>query len=206
MKKWAISLHVLPVPVSTGARRVVVAGSALAAVLIGAAAIVGAAAIASPAALPGKLLATDTREGGKLDLRSARGPVASRVCAVTISTWKPWSLKILNGSNYAPGKNRLAVVYDLNGDGKPDVTGYVISENGGRYVYLFIRTSTDSLPPRVVGRPNASSVFVPICAFVYDIDPPYPKTIRVAFVSVNGSHWDRMPARGWIRFHDPLLG
>jgi hypothetical protein len=164
------------------------------------------AADATPVRTRSKTLATDPRDaGGKLDLRGARSVVSSRDCRVTISTWGTWNTTLLHGGNYAPGRNRLAVVYDLNGDGKADVTGYIISEAGG-FIYLFLRTSTDTFSPAAAWRPTASSVRVSLCRFLYEAEPPLPKTVRAAFVSENGAHWDRMPNRGWVRLHNPLTG
>jgi hypothetical protein len=75
---------------------------------------------ADPLALS-KPLVTDPRDaGGKLDLRAARRIGQDRRCLVTISTWGSWSSTILEGANYAPGKKKLLVLYDLNGDNKAE--------------------------------------------------------------------------------------
>jgi hypothetical protein len=164
---------------------------------------------ASDATLGGtrlKALVTDPRDaGGSLDLRGARSVVSSRDCRVKISTWGTWNTSLLRGGNYAPGRNRLAVVYDLNGDGKADVTAYIISEARGA-IYLFLRTSSDTFSPAAAWRPNASSINVSLCRFLYEAQPPLPKSVRAAFISINGAHHDRMPNRGWVRLHNPMTG
>jgi hypothetical protein len=152
---------------------------------------------ASVAALS-KLLVTDPRDsGGKLDLRAARRIGQDRSCVVTISTWGSWSSTILQGANYVPGKNKLLVLYDLNGDNKVDLTGYIIFVSNA-YLYLFISTSDGNLAPAGASRPTPSSVAVPVCRPLFDLQS-IPRTVRVAFESVNRTRRDRMPNRGWVR-------
>ena len=145
-----------------------------------------------------KPLVTDPRDaGGKLDLRAAKRISPSRSCPVTISTWASWSSTILEGSNYVPGKRKLVVLYDLNGDGKTDLTGYVIFTSNA-YLYLFMDSPDGKLAPASAHRASPSGVTVSLCQPLLDLVPP-PRTVRVAFASVNGTHRDRMPNRGWIR-------
>jgi hypothetical protein len=159
-------------------------------------ALSGGAAAAVTA--PSKPLATDPRDaGGKLDLRAARRIGQDRSCLVSISTWGSWSSTILQGANYVPGKNRLLVLYDLNGDNEVDLTGYVIFVSNA-YLYLFISTSDGNLPPAGGTRPTPSSIAVPVCRPLFGLQS-IPRTVRVAFESVNRTHRDRMPNRGWIR-------
>lgn len=155
------------------------------------------AALAAATALSEPLV-TDPRDaGGKLDLRAARRIGQDRSCLVTISTWGSWSSTILEGSNYTPGKSKLLVLYDLNGDNRPDLTGYVIFVSNA-YLYLFIRASDGNLPPAGGSRPTPSSIAVRVCQPLFGLQS-IPRTPRVAFESVNGRHHDRMPNRGWIR-------
>jgi hypothetical protein len=155
------------------------------------------AAVAAATALS-KPLVTDPRDaGGKLDLRAARRIGQDRSCLVTISTWGSWSSTILEGSNYAPGKKKLLVLYDLNGDNKADLTGYIIFVSNA-YLYLFISTSDGNLAPARGSRPTPSSIAVPVCTPLFGLQS-IPRTPRVAFESVNRRHHDRMPNRGWIR-------
>jgi hypothetical protein len=156
------------------------------------------AAAAAAATGLSKPLVTDPRDaGGKLDLRAARRIGQDRSCLVTISTWGSWSSTILQGANYVPGKNKLLVLYDLNGDNKADLTGYVIFVSNA-YLYLFITTSDGNLAPAGASRPTPSSIAVPVCRPLFDLQS-IPRTVRVAFESVNRTHRDRMPNRGWIR-------
>jgi hypothetical protein len=156
-----------------------------------------AAALAAATALS-KPLVTDPRDtGGKLDLRAARRIGHDRSCLVSISTWGSWSSTILEGSNYTPGKNKLLVLYDLNGDNRPDLTGYIIFVSNA-YLYLFIRASDGTLAPAGGSRPTPSSIAVPVCRPLFDLQS-IPTHVRVAFESVNRTHRDRMPNRGWIR-------
>jgi hypothetical protein len=158
------------------------------------------AAVAAAAPALSKPLVTDPRDaGGKLDLRAARRIGKDRTCLVTISTWGSWSSTILQGENYVPGKNKLLVLYDLNGDNKPDLTGQIIFVFNN-YLYLFIRASNGNLRPGPATRTTPSSVAVQVCAPLFDLES-VPTTVRVAFESVNRTHRDRMPNRGWIRLH-----
>jgi hypothetical protein len=159
-------------------------------------ALSGGAAAAVTA--PSRLLVTDPRDaGGKLDLRAARRIGQDRSCLVSISTWGSWSSTILEGSNYTPGKSKLLVLYDLNGDNKPDLTGQIIFVFNN-YLYLFIRASDGNLAPAGGSRPTPSSIAVPVCRPLFGLQS-IPRTVRVAFESVNRTHRDRMPNRGWIR-------
>jgi hypothetical protein len=160
-----------------------------------------AAAVPAATALS-KPLVTDSHDaGGKLDLRAARRIGQDRSCLVSISTWSSWSSTILEGSNYTPGKNKLLVLYDLNGDNRPDLTGNVIFVSNS-YLYLFIRASDGNLPPAGGSRPTPSSIAVPVCRPLFDLQS-LPTNVRVAFESVNRKHRDRMPNRGWIRLRFP---
>ncbi|MGN6430997.1 MAG: hypothetical protein ACTHNB_09745 [Gaiellaceae bacterium] len=159
-------------------------------------ALSGAVAIAATSL--SKPLVTDPRDaGGKLDLRAARRIGKDRTCLVTISTWGSWSSTILQGENYVPGKNKLLVLYDLNGDNKPDLTGQIIFVFN-HYLYLFIKASDGNLRPGSATRTTPSSVAVQVCGPLFDLQS-IPTTVRVAFESVNRTHRDRMPNRGWIR-------
>jgi len=159
---------------------------------------------------------TDTREGGKLDFRRVRIVQPVRCCffSVTISTWGDWSDKLLpTFSSGIPsplrGKNRLTVLYDVNGDRKPDFIGRIIyagqGESGNPTAVLWIihpatRTSFDH--PLGVERPTASSAsfLSPVDVFQYLFgNIQGTKTLRLAFTSVIGTHRDRIPNYGWIR-------
>jgi len=156
---------------------------------------------AAATALP-KPPVTDPRDaGGKLDLRAAKRIGKDRSCLISISTWGAWSSTILEGSNYTPGKNRLLVLYDLNGDNRPDLTGYIIFVSND-YLYLFARASNGTLAPGGGSRPTPSSVAVPVCRPLLGLET-IPTHVRVAFESVNRTHRDRMPNRGWIPLRFP---
>jgi len=175
-----------------------VAGVALFVVLSGGAS--AAAVLASgheTAASQSKPLVTDPRDaGGKLDLRAAKRLSPDARCLVSISTWGSWSSTILEGSNYTPGKNQLLVLYDLNGDNRPDLTGNIIFVSNA-YFYLFIDSNPD-FAPAGGSRTSPSSVAVKVCQPLFQL-MHIPRTVRVAFESVNRTHRDRMPDRGWIR-------
>jgi hypothetical protein len=142
--------------------------------------------------------------GGNLDLRAAR-TVPSEGCRTTISTWGPWKSGVVRGGNYAPGKNRLAVLYAFNGDTKTDLTGYLISERGGLILFTS-STTAGNLTPRPAARRGLSRVVVDLCDFLFtDNLDTRPTSIRVAFRSVDGAHRDRMPNHGWLRLHSKLL-
>jgi len=157
------------------------------------------ATVAAATALS-KPLVTDPRDdpASKLDLRAVRRVGHDRSeCLVSISTWSPWSSTILEGSNYTPGKSKLVVLYDFNGDGKPDLTGYDIFTSNA-YLYLFVEASDGGLPPAGGSRLSPSSVVIPVCGPLVGLESR-PTPVRVAFVSLSRSYWDRMPNRGWIR-------
>jgi hypothetical protein len=155
-------------------------------------------AVAAASTVPSRPLVTDPRDaGGKLDLRAAKRIGKDTTCLVTISTWGSWSSTILQGENYVPGKNKLLVLYDLNGDNKPDLTGQIIFVFN-HYLYLFIKASDGNLRPGPATRTTPSSIAVQVCAPLFDLES-IPKAVRVAFESVNRTHRDRMPNRGWIR-------
>ena len=156
---------------------------------------------ASPRSTP---FVSDPRDaGGLLDLRGGKTIVGSTACRATISTWGSWRSKILRGGNYAPGKTRLEVLYELNGDNRADLTGYFISDGRG-VIYLWIRTLTDTFSPAAAPRLSISSVTVSLCRFLSELET-YPKLVRVAFASVDGTHRDRMPNRGWVTLHTALV-
>ena len=158
---------------------------------------------ALPASSRGTPFVSDPRDaGGLLDLRGGRTIVGSEECRATISTWGSWKSTVLRGGNYAPGKNRLEVLYELSGDNKADLTGYFISEQ--RVIDLWIKTPYDHFAPAPAPRLSSSSVTVSLCRFLIDLETP-PKVLRVAFLSVYGTHRDRMPNRGWVRLTTPLL-
>jgi len=168
------------------------------------AALVATTTSAMPATTRSTPFVSDPRDaGGKLDLRGGRTIVGFELCRATISTWGSWNSKILRGGNYAPGKNRLEVLYELNGDKKADLTGYFISDARGA-VCLWIKTAIDNFSPAAAPRLSASSVTVSLCRFIIELEVR-PKMVRVAFVSVNGIHRDRMPNRGCVRLHTPLV-
>jgi hypothetical protein len=155
--------------------------------------------IAVAATVLSKPLVTDPRDaGGKLDLRAARRIGKDRSCLMTISMWGSWSSTVLQGSNYVPGKNKLLVLYDLNGDNKPDLTGQVIFVSN-RSLDLFVKASDGNLIGQAT-RTTSSSVAVQVCSPLLDLER-IPPTVRVAFESVNRKHRDRMPNRGWIRLN-----
>lgn len=177
-------------------RRCALAGIALLA------ALTATTTSALPASSGSTPFVSDPRDaGGLLDLHAGRTIVNSTACRATISTWGAWPSKILRGGNYAPGKNRLEVLYELNGDNTADLTGYFISE---RVIYLFIRTASDTFSPAAAPRLSGSSVTVSLCRFILELQTR-PKVVRVAFVSVYGTHRDRMPNRGWVTLHTPLV-
>jgi len=117
---------------------------------------------------------------------------------MTISMWDSWSSTVLEGSNYVPGKNKLLVLYDLNGDNKPDLTGQVIFVSN-RSLDLFVKASDGNLIGQAT-HTTPSSVAVQVCSPLFDLER-IPPTVRVAFESVNRRHRDRMPNRGWIRLN-----
>lgn len=171
-----------------------------------AAALILTAGSAMPAASGVSLQVNDPRDvGRKLDLRVAR-TAPSEGCRTTISTWGPWTSSLLRGRNYAPGKNRLGVVFRFNGDKKADATGYLISE-GRRGLSLFVTTNGGSyLAPRPAARSGLSRAIVDLCDFMFiDNLDPRPTSIRVAFLSLYGTHRDRMPNHGWLSLHSKLL-
>jgi hypothetical protein len=146
---------------------------------------------------------SDPRDtGGMLDLRAGRTIVGSELCRATISTWGSWKSTILQGGNYAPGKNKLEVLYNLSGDNKVDLRGYFISERG--VIYLWSRTASGNFAPVPAPRLSSSSVTVSLCRFLLELESS-PKVVRVAFLSVNGTHHDRMPNSGWVTLHTPLV-
>src|SRR5262249_33635291 len=102
-------------------RRTAVVGIALSVALI------ATTSSALPASSKFAPFVSDPRDaGGKLDLRGGKTIVGSAMCRTTISTWGPWKSSILCGGNFAPGKNRLEVLYELSGDNKADLNGYFI--------------------------------------------------------------------------------
>jgi hypothetical protein len=158
---------------------------------------------AHPAASKSTPFVSDPRDGGgKLDLRGGRTIVGSELCRATISTWGSWKSTILQGGNYAPGKDKLEVLYNLSGNNKVDLRGYFISERG--VIYLWISTAGGNFAPVPAPRPSASSVTVSLCRFLLELESR-PTVVRVAFLSVNGKHRDRMPNSGWVTLHTPLV-
>ena len=171
--------------------------------LVAAAGLIATTTNALPADSQSTPFVSDPRDaGGQLDLRGGRTIVNSEACRATISTWGSWKSKILQGGNYAPGKKRLEVLYELNGDNQADLRGYFISERG--IIYLFIRTASDTFAPAAAPRLSNSSVTVSLCRFILELQTR-PTVVRVAFLSVDGTHHDRMPNTGWVRLRTPLV-
>jgi hypothetical protein len=155
--------------------------------------------------LTGLLAATtivgDPRDaGGKLDLKSARIAPNGSLARVTLSTYGRWASRLLlysrNGtSGPLPGRNKLTVLYDVDGDGRADFTGRIVYK--GRLA-LWITGRNAAYEPVPVSRPTRSSA-----SFVHPVDiffknPGRTETVRLAFRSVTGRVVDRMPNRGWI--------
>ena len=154
-------------------------------------------------ALVAVLLAAGTtfaRDGndaaGKLDLKAMTAARDGTLILVTIGTWERWPAKLLAGNGPQQGSKRLTVLYDVNGDGKADYRGRIIS-NGGRLA-LWISGRGRNFEPIPVRRPTRSSV-----AFTHPTDvlvKNETKKLLLAFTSKTCTHGcaDRMPNRGWI--------
>jgi len=78
----------------------------------------------------------------------------------------------------------------------------VTPRSGVLYVNVALPSGASPAPVRVV-KLSPRSISVYLCRFLYEIAPPPPKTVGVAFASKNGSHRDRMPNRGWVRLRVP---
>jgi len=146
-------------------------------------------------------IVSDPRDaGGKLDLKGAKIARDGSLVRVTLSTYGRWASRLLlyskNGtSGPLPGKNKLTVLYDVNGDGKADFTGRIVYK--GRLA-LWITGRSSAFEPVPVSRPSRTSA-----AFTHPVDvffknPGGTRTLRLAFRSSTGTAVDRMPNRGWI--------
>ena len=91
------------------------------------------------------------------------------------------------------GKSRLTVLYDVNGDGRADFTGRIVYR-GRLSLWITGRRQSFELVP--VSRPTPTSAY-----FVHRVDVLFSgretKTLVIAITSVNGTHRDRMPDKGW---------
>ena len=198
-------------------RRVAVVGGIVAALAIGSASVATARTGSVPPIVKN---ATDPRDGGQLDLRRLR--VRQSSClefSVGIWTWSAWNYttlpKLVLLGHPPVSKNRLEILFDVNNDGKPDFTG------------LFIRRSAllivDSPPanawresvrryPEFLGVARDSPSHISVLLQGHDPNQPGPleylfggnvegvKTLGLAVTSVYGTHHDRIPNHGWLRF------
>lgn len=137
--------------------------------------------------------------GGKLDLRSATALRRGALLILTISTYGEWSSTLLRSGGNGPsgplaGKNRLTVLYDVNGDGKADFSGRIVYR--GRLA-MWITGKNQAFEPVPVSRPTRSSAFL-----THPVDVLFSgkgtKTLRLAITSIDGAARDRMPNHGWI--------
>ena len=133
---------------------------------------------------------TDAKDvGGKLDLRTARAARDGTLLRLTVKVYGRWSSKLLRRG----GKSRLTVLYDVNGDGKADFTGRIVYRGK---LSLWITGRHQAFEPVPVSRPTSTSAY-----FVHPVDVLFhgtgTKTLGIAITSVNGTHRDRMPDKGW---------
>ena len=157
-------------------------------------------AVAAVFLVPALTVVTDPKDaGGKLDLRSAKAVRNDPLLQLTISMYGPWVSRLLasggNGlSGPKPGLNELTVLYDVNGDGAADFTGQIIYRGG---LFLWITGKHSAFEPVPVKRPSPSSA-----SFTHPVDVLFKgkgtKKLRFAITSVNGTHTDRLPNRGWV--------
>ena len=93
---------------------------------------------------------------GRLDLKSVEAAGRTTFIQVTITTWDGWRPRLLAGKPNRPGRNRLTVLYDVNGDKRADFRGRVIYAGGRLSLWLSGRGSQfDAVG---VHRPNRRTV------------------------------------------------
>jgi hypothetical protein len=177
----------------------------------------GSRTIANPAggSKPIVTSVTDPRDGGPLDFRRVTFVQTGEFfVTTTLYTWRGWSNAILpTFSSGVPsrlkGKNRLAVLYDVNGDGKTDFIGRFSyggkSESGTPIGSIWIidlstLVAFDSPLSLVRPHPSSASFYSPmeVFDFLFWGRTQGTKTLHLAFTSLSGTHRDRIPNKGWI--------
>ena len=158
------------------------------------------AAVITLLLLPATTIVTDPRDaGGKLDLSGARAARDGALLRLTVSTYGPWASKLLRSggqgkSGPLPGRNRMTVLYDVTRDGRADYRGRVVYH--GRLA-MWLTGRGQAFEPVPVSRPSASSA-----RFVHPVDIFFTgrgvQKLGMAVTTVNGTHRDRMPNRGWF--------
>ncbi len=178
-------------------------------VLAAAAVVAGNGTAATPASSSARTRAADPRDSrGRLDLKTVSAVEHDGVLALSLATYGAWSSRILQGTSGkagpASGRNRLVVLYDTNGDGRPDYTGRVVFWQG--HLALWITGHGRALEPVPVRRPNGRTA-----SFAHAVDALFragqgKKKLGVAVESVDRqvagcspACRDRAPNRGWIR-------
>ena len=170
------------------------------------------AALAVLVAVPlarSKTIATDPKDArGKLDLKTVAAVRHDTLLRLKIRMYGAWSSKLLRGkkgrSGPAGGHDRLVVLYDTNGDGRPDYTGRIVYWKG--YLRLWIAGRRGAFEPVPVKRPNARTA-----SFAHPVDVLFSpqkgkRTLGLAVKSVDREGAacspacrDRAPNEGWIR-------
>ncbi len=183
--------------------------SACACLVAAVALVAGSGTAATAASSPARAHAADPRDsGGRLDLKTVSAVARDGVLTLRLTTYGAWSSRILRGTRGtagpAPGRNRLVVLYDTNGDGRPDYTGRIVFWQG--HLALWITGHGRALEPVPVRRPNGQTA-----SFAHAVDALFPagqgrKTLGIAVESVDRQARDcspvcrdRAPNRGWIR-------
>ena len=133
---------------------------------------------------------------GKLDLKSAKAVAKGQLLRLTIGTWDPWSSKVLVGLGSLAGRNRLIVLYDVNGDHVADYTGRIVYRNGR--LSLWITGRGNQYEPVPVSRPSRTAV-----TYTHPVDVLFTKPsqtrLNIAVTSTYAGARDRMPdAPGWM--------
>lgn len=122
---------------------------------------------------------------------------SSGLVTVGITLNKPWKSGVLAPSS----TTSLRVLYDSNGDAKPDYTGTIVYR-GNRLVEL-LKGHGNNYEPVPVSRPTSKKA-----RFTHPIEPLFTgvkhrKALRIAVVMKSGATTSRSPSTGWLPVPQP---
>jgi hypothetical protein len=140
--------------------------------------------------------ATDARDGGPLDLARVSSVRRANALETTIVARRPWRDSLLRG-----GRVELAIVYDVNDDGKPDRRDVLFLLHGR--LASWISNLAQGIQAADVTRRSATTITVTRDATVFYSASGQERLLATSPIGVAVvAHWqgggDRVPDHGWI--------
>jgi hypothetical protein len=148
--------------------------------------------------------ADDPRDPGPLDLARVSSVRRGAMLDTTIVTHRAWRDSLLRG-----GRVGLSILYDTNGDGRPDRRDVVFLLRGR--LASWISSLGQGVQAAPVTRRSPTTISISRDATVFYNGPRqasllWASAIRVAVVARWKGGGDRVPDRGWITIPPPPAG